>query len=236
MNECNLTCCANSILPVYQKALLTSELQDVFGNAPPDPTSTAHNPDAIQAWHRATGTPMKAQASGSSSQTQVKTEDDDDKERVAQEEPAGKRRLPTEEDTCPVCYEDIFGEDLSYFVFCSTGCGGPVHKECFSNWANTTQAQGKSLTCVYCREPWTGPEAGAKGKGRGGRTAAATMAPNPDALPSYQEGYLNLASAVGISSFRDTSSYYHGPRSGMTQREAYWYALERYGGSGYTLG
>ena len=52
---------------------------------------------------------------------------------------------------------------------------------------------------------------------------------NSDGLPTYEEGYLNLADAVGMGRNRDTSTYYHGPQRGMTERASYQAACQRYG-------
>ena len=69
---------------VYQKALLTNELEEIFAKAPPAPSTAVHNAHIINAWEKATGSPSKAPTND------------------VIEEPTGKRRLPAEEDTCPV--------------------------------------------------------------------------------------------------------------------------------------
>ncbi|KAL7009086.1 hypothetical protein EMMF5_001283 [Cystobasidiomycetes sp. EMM_F5] len=190
------------------KALLTSELKEIFEAAPPAPAAQLGNHNLTKAWQKVTGSPSKAK------------EEDAEPEGV----PKGKRRWPpNEEDTCPVCYEDIAGEDESLFSFCETSCGGPVHKECMANWVTATRAKGEQPTCVFCREPWLLPGA-AGGAGAGPA--------NPNAPPEYSEGYLNLASTVGVSRQRDSSTYYHGPRAGVRARDAYFQAAAKYGGYG----
>ncbi|TCD66806.1 hypothetical protein EIP91_000942 [Steccherinum ochraceum] len=157
----------------YQKALLTSELEEVFANAPAAPAALA-SARVRDAYAKATG-----KASSSSQPYQ------------------GKKRIPTEEDDCPVCYENMFKAKESTLTFCDE-CGNGLHKECFQQWVKAAHG---SATCVFCRASVSAaaPAAGSSGARAGGRTA---------------EGYINLAAEAGISPVRDTSSYYHGPRRG----------------------
>lgn len=61
-----------------------------------------------------------------------------------------------------------------------------------------------------CREKWT----------QSNRVASSSSSSSAAAAgPSYSsDGYLNLAEQTGISTKRDTSSYYHGP----TRRDSNW--------------
>ncbi|BGP40199.1 hypothetical protein JCM10449v2_004157 [Rhodotorula kratochvilovae] len=109
-----------------------------------------------------------------------------------------KKRVPEEGDSCPICYEDFEAGSEAGLVFClsTSGCGNALHSECFRNWAMTC----KPPTCPLCRQKWEAP--------------AATSG-NAQAGPSYSaEGYANFAAMAGISTKRDTSSYYQGPRRG----------------------
>ncbi|TBU65607.1 hypothetical protein BD310DRAFT_943167 [Dichomitus squalens] len=125
----------------YQKALLTSELEDIFARAPRDPAAVAH--ERIQkAYAQATG---KNVASGS--------------QKI-------KRRLPGKEDMCPVCFEDMEGVDEKTLTFCDE-CGNGLHKDCFQQWMNTQINQGKPVTCMFCRAKWNVPAVA--GQGRAGR-------------------------------------------------------------------
>ncbi|KAI9057869.1 hypothetical protein FKP32DRAFT_1597826 [Trametes sanguinea] len=154
----------------YQKALLTSELEDIFANAPRTPAAIAH--DRIRnAYAQATG-----KAIASTSQTST------------------KKRLPEEDDDCPVCYEKMHGVAESLLTFCEK-CGNGLHLECFRNWAK--MANG-GVTCVFCRAKWIAPPIAGASKSSG----------------RLSEGYLNLADVAGVSPVRDTSSYYHGPTRG----------------------
>ncbi|TFK46618.1 hypothetical protein OE88DRAFT_1667229 [Heliocybe sulcata] len=153
----------------YQKALLSTELAEIFAQAPLAPNSVAH-PHIRDAYARATG---KKLASTSAAPNQ-------------------KRRMPSEEDDCPICYENMHKEDVKKLAFCES-CGNGLHLQCFQQWARSKVKPD----CVFCRAEWVVPgPAGAKA----GRSA---------------EGYVNLAGVAGLSPQRDTSSYYHGPRRGQ---------------------
>ena len=118
-------------------------------------------------------------------------------------------RQPTKEDDCPICYECMYGAAETILVWCET-CGNAVHKQCFAECKHfmyrymtlvlTTLTGAKSsprnLTCVFCRSPWIDSSAG-KGKGRAGNTSGQVRT---------SEGYLNLATAAGLSGYRDTST------------------------------
>ncbi|THU76189.1 hypothetical protein K435DRAFT_705389, partial [Dendrothele bispora CBS 962.96] len=172
----------------YQKALLPSELASIFSSAPPPPQlrqqlQNIHaNERVVGAWREKTGRgPVQA------------TSGDNKKD---------SRRIPEAEDDCPICYDKMNENVLDWCV----GCGNAVHKECWGTWKTTTARQGKPLTCVWCRAPWTvaGPS---------------TSNNNSDSIYASREdeGYLNLGSisGSGASPVRDTSTYYHGPRRGQ---------------------
>ena len=88
------------------RALLTSELEDIFAHAPRAPAAIAHE-RIRNAYAQATG---KKIASSSQSQS--------------------KKRLPSAEDDCPICYENMHGAKESTLTFCEE-CGNGLHKECF---------------------------------------------------------------------------------------------------------
>ncbi|KAF8177222.1 hypothetical protein BJ912DRAFT_1024225 [Pholiota molesta] len=116
----------------YQKALLTTELEEIFARAPPAPNSMAH-PHIREAYARATG---KAPAAAP---TPTPSND--------------RRRIPGPGDDCPVCYDGMNGVAEDSLVFCGD-CGNAVHKECFGEWQRTAAKTGKNLTCVWCRARW----------------------------------------------------------------------------------
>lgn len=103
----------------------------------------------------------------------------------------GGHRKPIEGD-CPVCVMEFEESDRSEdILWCKAACGNNIHKRCFEQWARSKPGQAK---CVYCRTPWKGDEKNLKGVKKGGRV--------------NEEGYVNVASQLGISRERDTSSYH----------------------------
>jgi len=120
----------------YQKALLTSELEVIFAQAPKAPTAVA-NRNVVDAYNRATG---KA-----SSSTAV--------------DPPKNRRMPGADDDCPVCYEEMHNVDMKTLTFCNE-CGNALHNECFQQWARKA---GHNVTCVWCRAKWVYQQTAAAG-------------------------------------------------------------------------
>ncbi|KAH6630611.1 hypothetical protein B0J18DRAFT_463461 [Chaetomium sp. MPI-SDFR-AT-0129] len=107
---------------------------------------------------------------------------------------AGKRKAV--EGDCPICFcemeEGKRGADA--VVWCRAACGQNVHKGCFETWAATKRSQGnREVTCPYCRSAWQGDEDMVSKIRRGGRV--------------NRDGYVNVASELGISGRRDYSSY-----------------------------
>ena len=90
------------------RALLTSELEELFRNAPSAPNATV-NTRVCDAFAEATGrvSPSK------------------------DKEPDTNKRMPAEEDDCPICYEGMHNAGVSTLVWCDT-CGNALHKECFN--------------------------------------------------------------------------------------------------------
>ncbi|KAL1965096.1 hypothetical protein VTN77DRAFT_6009 [Rasamsonia byssochlamydoides] len=134
----------------YQLAFLTSELREMFENAPISPQGTGSNDDT-----------------------------------------SGKRK-PVEGD-CPICFME-FDPETEEIVWCKTACGNNVHKACFDRWAASTRENG--VRCVYCRSPW--PSDG--------------VSLDVESLVKKghvnHEGYINVASSVGLSGIRDYSTYH----------------------------
>jgi len=117
----------------YQKALLHSEIESVFTNAPLAPNVIA-NDTVRNAYASATG---KLSTSASSST---------------------KRRIPGPEDNCPICYESMYGESEGRLTFCEE-CGNALHSECFEQWRQSRRVA--ELTCVWCRAKPRKKESGA---------------------------------------------------------------------------
>ncbi|AEO65548.1 2815dc52-e2f3-4190-a60c-7886d535df48 [Thermothielavioides terrestris] len=110
------------------------------------------------------------------------------------------RRKPVDGD-CPICFcemEPAGGEPL---VWCRAACGQNIHKACFETWAATKRRQAAAagggatgeVTCPYCRSVWEGDEDMVRKIVKDGKRNA--------------EGYINVASQLGISTQRDYSTY-----------------------------
>jgi hypothetical protein len=166
------------------RALLATELQAIFANAPQAPNALAHE-RVRNAYALATG---KAPISASS---------------------AAKRRIPGPEDSCPICYESMHGVSQEKLVFCEE-CGNALHSECFEqcppffllyllltginvDWGLASLAGRRSaaeLTCVWCRAKWQ-----RAGNNEGSASPTRTSG-----------GYINLGQIAGLSGVRDTST------------------------------
>ncbi|OKL59115.1 hypothetical protein UA08_05745 [Talaromyces atroroseus] len=138
----------------YQLAFLSSELQEIFDNAPLE---------------------TKDDASFSSSD----------------KESDGKRKPIDGE--CAICYME-FQPETEKIIWCETSCGNNIHKACFDQWAASSRENG--VRCVYCRAEWP------------------TTNPRDLDMKSLmgnaeysEDGYLNVANAVGLSGERDYSTY-----------------------------
>ncbi|KAL2268808.1 hypothetical protein VTJ83DRAFT_3654 [Remersonia thermophila] len=144
---------------VYQLALLSDELREVFAGAPP-----------VEAGVRGGG------GGGGD---------------------ADGRRKPIEGD-CPICFCEMEegGQGAEAVVWCRAACGQNIHKGCFETWAATKRKQsgtGGQVTCPYCRSVWEGDEDMIKAIVADGKL--------------NHEGYVNVASQLGISTQRDHSTY-----------------------------
>jgi hypothetical protein len=100
---------------------------------------------------------------------------------------AGTRK-PVEGD-CPVCMMEF--EDHDNVIWCRAACGNNLHRQCFEQWAATKTGE---VRCVYCRTPWIGDEATIKRITGMGKLNA--------------EGYVNVATELGLSGARDYSTYH----------------------------
>lgn len=87
------------------RALLSSELQTIFSEAPLAPNAMAHS-SVREAYERVIG---KASTS---------------------KEVVGDKRIPGPEDDCPICYETMHGSSLDSLTFCEE-CKNALHAVCF---------------------------------------------------------------------------------------------------------
>lgn len=95
------------------------------------------------------------------------------------------------EGECPICYTE-FEPETEDVVYCKAGCGNNVHKSCMQSWM---VARAGKATCPYCRAQWEAEDVGSV-KGVDLKNAKTS------------EGYLNVASQLGLSGARDYSSYH----------------------------
>jgi hypothetical protein len=168
---------------------LTSELETIFSNAPLAPNALAH-PRIREAYARATG---KSQAPS-----------------TPEASTGPKKRVPGEDDDCPICYDNMHGAAEGSLTFCEE-CGNAVHGECFAQCAyytlylmdvpnvnlnrsgkQTSAKQGTKLTCIYCRAVWPSPAVAGGARGSGARTTSG--------------GYINISNVAGVSPQRDTTT------------------------------
>ncbi|KAF2029455.1 hypothetical protein EK21DRAFT_67485 [Setomelanomma holmii] len=65
------------------------------------------------------------------------------------------RRMPLDE-TCAICYDGgLMSESVSStLVWCKSGCGRSVHRDCFDAWEASCTEGERATTCVYCRTRW----------------------------------------------------------------------------------
>ncbi|PTU17378.1 hypothetical protein P175DRAFT_0536201 [Aspergillus ochraceoroseus IBT 24754] len=107
------------------------------------------------------------------------------------------RRKPVEGD-CAICFME-FKPEREEIVWCRAACGNNIHKACFQRWAVSQHAQG--VRCVYCRAPWQTQDADGK--------VDIDLGQLLSQAERGEEGYINVASQMGLSGERDYSTYYH---------------------------
>ncbi|KAI0376764.1 hypothetical protein F5Y04DRAFT_197608 [Hypomontagnella monticulosa] len=157
---------------VYQLALLSSELREIFDGAPLIENPSAHSRDS---------------------------EKDKDKN-------GDRNRKPIEGD-CPICFTEFEGEDAEATVWCRATCGQNMHAECFDRWASTKR--NETVTCPMCRTPWK------KDKDDDDEDEEELdIRKLKERGTIGEDGYINVADQLGISRYRNFSTYYNGPRRG----------------------
>lgn len=127
---------------VYQKALLTTELAEIFAAAPRTLFGVVANANVRQRYNSLTGGNDECEV-----------------------EEAKVERKPLEGNDCPVCMEELDGSEPT--TYCRAVCGQNVHVECFKEWRGASERKGEAVVCMFCRSEWIdGPEDGCKGKKR----------------------------------------------------------------------
>ena len=102
---------------------------------------------------------------------------------------------------CPICYCEFEVAEKENIVYCKAACGNNVHKDCMASWA--TAKQGKA-TCPYCRAAWEDTTIEGKVDLKGAQR--------------NEDGYLNVASQLGISGIRGMLLYWGMLRKISTDR------------------
>lgn len=125
------------------------------------------------------------------------------------------KRKPVGADDCPICFCAIeAGEGV---VWCRAVCGTNLHASCFRQWraaaaakTNANNANANRVTCVMCRAPWI--DADGNSDNTAVAAAVAGLGSITDVLghaPAHvgEEGYVNMASYLGLSPTRDAGPY-----------------------------
>ncbi|KAI8611970.1 hypothetical protein BC830DRAFT_1068200, partial [Chytriomyces sp. MP71] len=128
---------------IFQKALLTSELTEIFA------TAAQHDPAVL-----ANGT-VVAKYKTMTSELQEGADDLN----------GAMRQRSWQDTSCPICFEEF--EETDALVWCQASCGNNMHRACFDNWQKATKAKGSAVNCVFCRAEWvslTGADNGVQKK------------------------------------------------------------------------
>jgi len=131
---------------LWQRALLTSELEEIF--------------DAAPELNMLTG--VRASAAAQRAVNKATGKD------TGSEEEAKSKQKPLEGNECCICLEDFDAKaDKDKVVWCKAQCGNNLHKHCFQMFA---QSKSGSVSCPFCRAPWEvkGGKAGKAGSSREG--------------------------------------------------------------------
>lgn len=119
---------------VWQKALLTSELEDLL-NISATNEGVLASQLVRQRFHEMTGTKPESNSPPNEAEKSIQRDLDGD---------------------CPVCYEAMAtgdGKPGEPVVFCKI-CGNNVHRDCFEKWSRSKRSTGGKVTCIYCRADW----------------------------------------------------------------------------------
>lgn len=156
---------------VWQKALLTHEVQEVLSTA-----SVADQSVLACARVRQKYEELHSKDGKSASTSQRPIEGD-----------------------CPICYEPL-EEGTEAVVFCHT-CGNNIHEQCFQNWSRTKKHSHDQVTCVYCRTPWQAEvfEGGQASQGGGNANFVNLGSYSQEAPPSLEDLYGDRAVWIDAS-------------------------------------
>lgn len=111
---------------LWQKRLITKEVESVFGNAP------SVNMDGT----------ILADSAVTEKYAQIR--------QSQEEENAEEGRRPLT-DACAICMEDFNAQSTEATVWCKN-CKNNLHRDCMSKWLSART--GGNATCPFCRGPW----------------------------------------------------------------------------------
>ena len=138
---------------VFQRALLQSELQEIFENAPLAQQAAMASASVRRAF---------AAANGGSAADEAQPEE----------------RTLTADDDCPICFEALLGADE--LVRCVGQCRNALHKDCFEKWERAKRRDGEPVTCPFCRSAWPSTTSPAVNEGYLNLAAEAGLDPERD--------------------------------------------------------
>eukprot|EP00935_MAST-01C_sp_MAST-1C-sp1_P000209 g209.t1 len=117
---------------VYQKALLNSELQEIFAFVSERHSNVLANAQVRKEYAKLSGEAV---------------------DKIAGTEEGGVKRKPlTDGDDCMICFEEM--KESEGLTFCMAACGNNFHKECMQKWSASNRSSGQEVTCPACRQPW----------------------------------------------------------------------------------
>ncbi|KAN0063363.1 hypothetical protein ACQY0O_004529 [Thecaphora frezii] len=193
-----------------QNGMSHEQLVELFEAARPNPIEEGAqaSKELRRAWEVSVGLRLPGQEFDDEGSDGSKAVKEEEKEAS---DPLGKRLLPLEGDSCPICYEDLEAASTEGLTFCLSSCGRPVHDDCFQQWCRSKGGLERGhVTCVWCRAAWPVSRATPKGP------SASQLQENGYGIGMFRgavrafgqsRGVLNLADVAGVSKQRDTSTY-----------------------------
>uniref|UniRef100_A0A7S2URR6 Anaphase-promoting complex subunit 11 n=1 Tax=Attheya septentrionalis TaxID=420275 RepID=A0A7S2URR6_9STRA len=177
---------------VYQSALLTSELHDMFQRLQArtssflrDSTNTANVVANAQVQEQYNATLNNGKGIGNEEEKKMAT-----------------RKDLAENPDCPICFEVL--SEREKLTFCGGACGTNFHSDCMRMWASQSLPQQHQVTCPACRQGWI------DGSGSSGPvmpTSPKKTSKSPRSHTTDQD-YTNLGNLQGSPQVRDTSTYH----------------------------
>jgi len=125
---------------LFQQALLTEELHDIFTTA--DSIQTAISSDVLA--ERQVREVYQARTGDHNVILESTTTVDDKKKLIS-------NRKDIDQD-CPICFERM--NEKEELIYCKAKCGNNMHLTCFQKWDEAQKAINENVTCPFCRVEW----------------------------------------------------------------------------------